>query len=139
MSQPILSIWFHHPAEFYNSYQRLSVSFGSIFTILAVNAMFFGQGKRSAEQDLSISIYSAIITAPVGVCFPMLFTFAGAAVAKSANEASTMSALNLRLLKPFEKGRGVWMLAVAFGALWLWCAGMIFFCLVRVFETPLRS
>ncbi len=84
MTHPILSIWFHHPAEFYDSYQRLCVAFGSIFTILAVNAMFFGQGKQSVEQDLSIAIYAALITAPVGVCFPMLFTRAAATVAAQA-------------------------------------------------------
>ena len=81
MSHPILSVWFHHPAELYDSYQRLSVAFGSIFTILTVNALFFGQGKQSVEQDLSISIYSAIITAPIGVFFPMLFTRAAAKAA----------------------------------------------------------
>lgn len=132
MTHPMLSIWFHHPAELYDSYQRLCVAFGSVFTILTVNAMFFGQGKQSVEQDLSISIYSAIITAPVGVLFPMLFTRAAAKAASQRDEAGALSALNVRVLKPIAKQSGKCMLWVAFGALWVWCAGMIFLCLVRI-------
>ena len=96
MTHPILSIWFHHPAEFYDSYQRLCVAFGSVFTILAVNAMFFGQGKQSVEQDVSIAIYSALITAPVGVCFPLLFTRAAATVAAQAR--SQMEAIRAAIM-----------------------------------------
>jgi hypothetical protein len=133
MTHPILSIWFHHPAEFYDSYQRLCVAFGSVFTILAVNAMFFGQGKQSVEQDLSIAIFSALITAPVGVCFPMLFTRAASTMAAQSNEANALSAINVRVIKPAVQQRsGKCMLMAAFGALWVWCAGMIFLCLVRV-------
>ena len=106
MTHPILSIWFHHPAEFYDAYQRLCVAFGSVFTILAVNAMFFGQGQPSVEQDLSIAIYSALITAPVGVCFPLMFKRAAAKAASQRDEADALS--DRKTQRPVHAGGGLW-------------------------------
>ncbi len=53
--------------------QRVCVTFTVLFSFLAANAVFFGRAKVSAEQDLSIAIYSALFVVPVGVIFPLLF------------------------------------------------------------------
>jgi hypothetical protein len=96
MRHPLLGIWFHHPREDYDAYQRLNVMFATVFSILAVNAVFFGQGQRSPEQDLSISIYSALLTAPVGVLFPRLFARAAFKAEAQRSEPNLFAALNLR-------------------------------------------
>ena len=53
--------------------QRVCVTFTVLFSFLAANAVFFGRAKVSAEQDLSIAIYSSLFVVPVGVIFPLLF------------------------------------------------------------------
>ncbi len=96
MAHPLLGIWFHHPREDYDAYQRLNVMFATVLSILAVNAVFFGQGQRSPEQDLSIAIYSALATAPVGVLFPKLFARAAFKAEAQRSEPNLFAALNLR-------------------------------------------
>ena len=156
MTHPVLGIWFHNPRDDYSSYQRLNVFFAAVFSILAVNAMFFGQDQQSIEQDLSISIYSALLTAPVGVLFPRLFARAAFKAEAQRSEPDLFAALNLRAAvdaavaqdthegsvsgdhdaqageaRAPRKRSGLCMRICAFAFLWLWCAGMIFLCLVR--------
>jgi hypothetical protein len=128
-SHPYLTIYFHNPKDPYTSYQRLCVVFTTLFSFMASNAMFFGMGKRSIEDDLNIAIYSSFIVAPVGAIFPILFTKAAFMIRGAEEEEKFLKSLHLEVVERVVSNAGYRLMYFAFGFLYLWSAGAIFLCL----------
>ena len=73
-SHPLLSLWFHNPADPFSTQLRLSALFASLFTSLAASSIFYAPARLATiESDLSVSFYSSVLMYFVNWGFSQLF------------------------------------------------------------------
>jgi hypothetical protein len=127
---PFWNVWFHNPEDPYTTYQRLQVVVASIFSMLAVSAVFYGVNPMSLESLASVSIYSALLAAPVNFVYPRIFISVANRRRAYIEERRAMKLLHIKLPPKDLSHTGTYTLRFAYFCLWLWTAGCIFVCLV---------
>jgi hypothetical protein len=138
VEHPWLSTYFHHPKDMYTSSQRLAVMFTLFFSVLVANAMFFGQTAKNFAATISISIYSSLVTVPVGIIFPKLFFKAAHLLRDAESHSELMSVVVGRALRTQARITAQRILIGAWAFLVCWVAGAILICLVYGMQMDLE-
>lgn len=105
---------------------------------MVFQAVFFGGGKQSLEQDLSIAIYSALCVLPISVVFPGVFRHLAYKLQLVRDEQKVMQSFNVKVRSTNTDPVTGCLQWLTLAVLWVISAGMIFLCLVYGMQFDLK-